>query len=744
MLPAALLETVLVNVGEGIAAVDVTGRVLYANRAAVEVLGGDDLDIPSWLQRYEIFREDGSPLPFDETPFRRALRSDGPCEGVVRWRGRDDGLDRWTLVTAQRVSHANGVPLVVSVFRDVTDRFRRQLAQAVLSRASVSLARARDPRMALDELARAIVPTLADWCVMHAVGEPPLRILVHVDPDRERLARELDVRWPPRTESPYGTLGVVRSGRAQLVRAISDEVLAAHAQDPEHLTFLRSVGIRSAITVPMRGRERIEGALMLVAVRDARAFDDEDLAVAQDLADRVGAFLETVRLMREAEAAREAAEAQSRRLQVIVETSRILAEAGVLYPDRMLATVVRQIGSRIGESCVVRTFTADRSHSVLRAEWYGDPAIEALAQSPALRAAWPADVGYFGEALRTGRRVVVPHVDRETLLARHRESGLAEAIEPLTPRSLAVIPMRAHGRVIGALALSRYREPRPYDEAELALVEELADRAALTLENARLYEEAREAEAARAVMLEREREANRAKDELLAMLGHELRNPLAPLLGLVELRRMRLAGRPDRETDILERQVRHLRRLVDDLLDAARVTRGAIELRRERVILRDVVQEAAEMTAAQITKRGHRLELDVPPDLAVDADPDRLLQIITNLLDNAAKYTPDNGRIDVRASRVNDRVRLSVRDTGRGIPRELLPRMFEVFVQGPRSLARPEAGLGVGLSVVRKLVELHGGRVEAHSEGVGRGTEMVVELPVAAADERSFSAHPHA
>jgi PAS domain S-box-containing protein len=223
--------------------------------------------------------------------------------------------------------------------------------------------------------------------------------------------------------------------------------------------------------------------------------------------------------------------------------------------------------------------------------------------------------------------------------------------------------------------------------------------------------------------------ANRAKDEFLAMLGHELRNPLAPMLTALQL--MRLRGVESREQDILERQVGHLTRLVDDLLDVSRITRGKIELRKREVELADAVVSALEISSPLLEQRGHHVEVQVPREgLVVSADPGRLAQVISNLLTNAAKYSEAGSKILVTAEQDGDRVRIRVKDRGVGIPAEQLDSVFERFVQQPQTLDRSKGGLGLGLAIVRNLVELHGGTVHAKSEGLGKGSEFIVELPV--------------
>ena len=221
---------------------------------------------------------------------------------------------------------------------------------------------------------------------------------------------------------------------------------------------------------------------------------------------------------------------------------------------------------------------------------------------------------------------------------------------------------------------------------------------------------------------------SRAKDEFLAMLGHELRNPLAPILTALQL--MRLRGLESREQDIIERQVGHLSRLVDDLLDVARITRGKVELNTRTVELSDVVVRAMEIASPLLEQRQHQVNVSMPrTGLLLKADRDRLAQVIANLLTNAAKYSDIGSRIVVSAARENGMVRLGVRDEGIGISPDMLHRIFEPFVQQPQTLDRSHGGLGLGLTIVRSLVQKHEGTVYVESDGLGRGSEFVVRLP---------------
>jgi len=231
-------------------------------------------------------------------------------------------------------------------------------------------------------------------------------------------------------------------------------------------------------------------------------------------------------------------------------------------------------------------------------------------------------------------------------------------------------------------------------------------------------------------------ESDRRKDEFLAMLAHELRNPL----GAVSTAAYVLAGMDSlappvaRSVAIIQRQSQHLARLVDDLLDVSRITRGKVELRRVPIDLGEVVKHAVESTRLLVEARRHRLQVSLPgAPLPLIADPTRIEQVLANLIRNAVKFTDPGGLVEIDAAARDGDAMVRVGDSGAGIPGDLLPRVFDLFIQGPQGLDRSAGGLGIGLTLVRSLVEMHGGRVEAHSDGPGRGSHFIIWLPLAPA-----------
>jgi signal transduction histidine kinase/CheY-like chemotaxis protein len=417
-----------------------------------------------------------------------------------------------------------------------------------------------------------------------------------------------------------------------------------------------------------------------------------------------------------------ASQAYERRADFLLQTGRLLAES--LDYEQTLARVARTAVPRFADFCLVDLL--DSEGQVRRvAGAHADPAKEPLLDE--LRRRYPARGGSPQAAARamvSGQPILHVEMNEALLQTYAVDPGHLALMRGLDIVSYLVMPLRVRGRTLGAISFGMSESRRRFGDDDVVFAEKLADRAALAIDNASLFAQT---EAAR----HEAEDASRVKDEFLALLGHELRNPLAPImtaLSLIEMRRGQVddESSPWPELEVVNRQVRHLARLVDDLLDVSRIRSGKVELRRSPVRLDDVVQKAVEMASPLLEQRNHRLTVEVPP-LTLDGDEARLAQVFANLLTNAAKFTDPGGTIRVQASQCDGQAEVRVIDNGRGIDREMLPHVFDVFVQGRE---RREGGLGLGLALVRSLTSLHGGSVEAHSDGPGRGSELVVRLPV--------------
>ncbi|APW63485.1 ATP-binding protein [Paludisphaera borealis] len=316
---------------------------------------------------------------------------------------------------------------------------------------------------------------------------------------------------------------------------------------------------------------------------------------------------------------------------------------------------------------------------------------------------------------------LVADVTDDILVAVAQNEEHLQALRAFNPRSYLCVPLIGRDGVLGAMSFATTSSGRRYDPKDLKLAMELAGRAAVAIENVRLYD--------------RLRETDRRKDEFLATLAHELRNPLAPIRNAVLI--LRLKGSTDTDSqwarEVIERQVGHMSRLIDDLLDVSRITRNKLELRLDRVDLAAAVGDAVETSRPLLDSFGHELKLDLPTEpVVLLADRTRLVQVFASLLNNAAKYTDRGGVIALSVRLREHVVEISVKDSGIGIDPEQLPHVFEMFAQFTPSIDRTQGGLGIGLALVKGLVELHKGIVEARSAGLGAGSEFLVRLPLAA------------
>ncbi len=415
-----------------------------------------------------------------------------------------------------------------------------------------------------------------------------------------------------------------------------------------------------------------------------------------------------------AEAARAVAEEATRRSSFLAEASTVLARS--LDYEATLHASLRLASPVLADEAFLRVASLHGGRLSSDCSWVAVPDA-VLQHTENCQDLLPREVMTAIDNALVGRTVV----QIETVASGKSAYIGTSAASPAGGRSLTevvVIPLEARSRIVGVLCLGMGQGGRRFDPADVSIAQELAGRIAIAIDNARLYREIQE--------------GDRRKDEFLAMLGHELRNPLGAINNAIEC--LSVAG-DDVEfaataQEILVRQVRQMTRLVDDLLDVSRITRGKVELRKEVVDLGIAVDRAVTTTEPAFVARAHELTVELPPEtVQLLADPARLEQVLANLLTNAAKYTEPGGHVKLSARLVGEQVELSVRDNGMGIPPSLLPRIFELFAQGDRSLDRSQGGLGIGLTLVRRLVELHGGEVEAHSAGLDKGSQFIIRLP---------------
>lgn len=644
---------------------------------------------------------------------------------------RPDGSIRWVEGRGTVERDASGAPArLIGVCSDVTERIEAERERAAterrfrfLAEASDLLADARDEDATVGALARLLVPALADWATIDLLEEDgTLRraAIAHDDPERLALARRFDAARPFRADDAFGPGRVIREDDARVAPVMEREHIDA-VPYPEVREALVALGIRSALSVPVRARGRAVGAISLMQAQSGRRLEQADLELALELGRRLAVALEAARLYREAERARREADEAARRARFLAEASEAVSSS--LDPDATLAKIARLIVPALADTAgvyVLEPGGALRQVAVA----HRDPSKEALLWE--LHALVPLHVDQdrrLPRAVRTGTPVYEPDVPPPHDLAWSGSARGTELLSELPLRAYLALPLRARGQVLGAIALSN--EDREIAPADRAVAEELARRVGTALDNAQLYREAQQ--------------ASRLKDDFLATVSHELRTPMNAILGWATLLPARIGPDvPGRDAimhalGVIERNARAQARLVEDVLDVARIVSGKLRVASRPFELEPVVRAAVEACATGAANKGVQLEVVAETDVgagAIHGDPDRLQQVVWNLVSNAVKFTPRGGTVRIALAREGSSARIVVSDDGIGIAPELLPHVFERFRQADSSSTRQHGGLGLGLSIARHLVDLHGGTIEAASAGMGRGATFTVRLPV--------------
>ncbi|HUS31128.1 MAG TPA: GAF domain-containing protein [Kofleriaceae bacterium] len=466
--------------------------------------------------------------------------------------------------------------------------------------------------------------------------------------------------------------------------------------------------VTSYLAVPVKaGTGEVIGGLFFGHSR-AAVFTARDEQLLTAVAAQAATAIENARLYEAERKARELAELGQSRTAKLAKITMSLSRA--LTAEQTARCIIEEIASLLSATTGSVLLTAGDGRSVDRLVFHG-----------AHSGRQPRTIDDDRPVCETARTGTIIWVSGEEACRRYPQLR-AEAQESGTI-TWGAIPLLFEGRTLGAIEV-QFSTERPLAAEDAELMTTMGRQCGQALERARLFDAAGTARA-------EAENANRAKDEFLAMLGHELRNPLAPIVTALELMKLRHGTESSKEQDVIDRQVKHMTRLVDDLLDIAKITRGKVELDRRPVELKSIIAKAFEIASPLFERRGHHVTV-AEPDAPVwlHADETRLSQVLANLLTNAAKYTDAGGTITVTARREARDVVIEVADNGVGIAPDMLPRVFDLFVQGYQDSDRRQGGLGIGLSLVRNLVMLHGGTVSVASEGLGHGSQFVIKLPV--------------
>jgi PAS domain S-box-containing protein len=645
---APLFETVLRTVADGITVVDASGRLVYANEAAARTIGFESVEellatpVDEVMEGFDVFDEEGNEFPLEALPGRRALAGGHPDPVLLRFRPRGGGEERWSVVAATPVVDGDGsVVAAAYAFHDVTATKHVELEQRFLSEATDILNRSLDLHETLANLAELAVPALADWCIVHRETDGRVEPIAigHPDPEKREWARRLNSRWPPDPAEDAGIPAVLRTGRPALYPDITDDMLVAAARDSEHLEAIRSLGMRSVMTVPINARGRVLGTMTFVWAESGRRYDEGHVAFAQTFAERAGIALDNARLYEQAEERGHAALVLSH---VADGVFLVDAEGIVRFWNRAAETITgisaqAAVGSRAAETVP---------------GWAAIAALVPVAEIP-------------GES--PVQAVPVENAGRERWLS---VSGVS------------------------------------FDEGTVYAFRDLTE----------------------------ERRVDELKTDFLATASHELRTPLAAVYGAaMTLRRTDLILDEERRQvllGVIASEADRLSRIIDDILWASRLDSGRLTVSIERCDATELAAAVVRAAEAHAPER-LRIRLVAPGDLPpIAADGDKVRQVLANLLDNAIKYSPDGGSVEVHLEPHERRVLFAVKDEGIGIPLAEQPRVFEKFFRLDPQLTRGVGGTGLGLYICRELVHRMEGRIWVAS-GEERGSTFFFELPVA-------------
>lgn len=723
------LEVILEGVADGITAQDRSGRVIFANTAAARVCGFSSVEEflatspKDVMDRFVLCDEEGRRFRFEDLPGAKVLRGEPGGNTAIHVRERRSNREWWSLVRASSVRGADGAPeLAINIWHDITAERRRKQHDSYLAQATAALSSSLDYDAMLSTLASLLVPGLGDWCSIHLLEGDELRnvVVAHVDPAKVALARDAAGKYPPDRRQPRGVWNVIRTGQSELYRDVPDELLVHRAQDAAHLELLRGVGVKSVVIAPIWIRDRVCGAMSLVSSDEARRYDAYDVELMEELGRRVGTAVENGRLYAAEKAARE-------RLALLAKAGD--AFFGAQTYEETLRNVVGITVPALGDFSFIDVVEGEQIRRV--AAIVDDVGADLLLEE----AEWPSSATDKSPFAPSSRRTEFhPNIDDTWLESASLGRKDLDVLRRHHPCSMIKVPLRTREGVLGALTLCFGRSGRHHTPDDLNLAEELARRATAAVQQIRLYRSAQESACRAELAARRAEEASRTKDEFLATVSHELRTPLSAIVGWSSLLRDRTAEPAVvKGIDVIYRNAQAQAKIIEDILDVSRMITGKLRLDLKPADLIAIVRDAIEVVRPSAAAK--RVFIDFTPpdrDCLMVADPERLQQVVWNLLSNAVKFTEPGGRMAVAIEQRGSTLVLRVTDSGQGIEPEFLPFVFERFKQGDSSTTRRVGGLGLGLSIVRHIVELHGGQVSAESEGQGRGATFTITLPIRA------------
>lgn len=692
----------------GITLVALDGRFIQVNPALCEITGYSHQELIK-MNFQEITHPDD--LEVDWENGRRVLAQEISGYSLEKRYIRKDGSIVWANLTSSAVWNANGQPkYALGIIEDISERKRVETTQNFLVEASTLLAASLDYEITLESVANLAVPTLADLCIVDVFQEDwssKQIAIATADPTKQNTLDEIRRRYPPKNRAKQ-LVQHLRLGISVFYPELSDSHLIQMSQDDEHLQLLRSLSIGSLMVIPVRSRGQLFGAISFFTAESGRHYKQTDLALAEDIARRAATAIDNARLYQETQRS-------VNRTLLLQRITAALSEA--LTPQEVADVVVNQgiAALKATAGCVVLLTEGGTTLKIVQAIGYPQSIIDTWAN---FLIATPNQIA---ETVRTRQPIFLENL--AAMIARY--PNLADIVTLAGNNAWASIPLIAEGKVIGALGLS-FTTEQIFNEEDRGFMLTLGQQCAQAIARAQLYEAEKTARA-------QAETANRIKDEFLAVLSHELRTPLNPILGWAKLLRTRKFDEATRirALETIERNAKLQTQLIGDLLDVSRILQGKVRLNLYAVDLKVAIASALETVRLAAEAKSIEIKTVLSHDIGkVLGDGDRLQQVMWNLLSNAVKFTPTDGLVEVRLEQIGFDAQIQVIDTGKGINPEFLPYVFDYFRQADAKTTRVFGGLGLGLAIVRHLVELHGGTVQAESLGEGQGATFTVRLPL--------------
>ncbi|BAY26090.1 multi-sensor hybrid multi-kinase [Calothrix sp. NIES-2100] len=693
---------------------DANGITNYCNQSSIDYTGQtlEETQAHGWQP---VLHPDDLPLAQDK--WREALEKGNSYTIEFRLK-RFDGVYRWHLSRVVPIKAENGSIISwLATATDIDDHKRSEQRERFLAQASQTFAAARlNLPTILDTITQLIGELTGDACVLSLLSEDRQWLdtvsYYHINPEIKEFIGKL-LEYPRAVDDDI--IGqVIHTGETVFLPVITPEQLR-HSIKREYLSYLERFGVYSLLIIPLKVQEQIIGALSISRERPGNPYSNDHPRLLQDIADRAAMAIANARLYEQAQQARQQAEQIADRTARLQSVTAALSES--LTPAQVAEVIVEQSISVLNATAALVAIVCDNRteleiiHSVgFQADIVNSWRRMAIASSSPL-----------AEAIRTGK----PVWEESNTQRVARYPHLADIYGSYNYAAWISLPLMIEGRAVGGITLG-FGEFSSLNQDERAFILAVCQQAAGAIARAQLYEAEQRARAAAEV-------ANRTKDEFLAVLSHELRTPLNPIVGWTRL--LRQGNLDVNKTafalETIERNAKLQVQLIEDLLDISRILQGKLILNSTPVDLKATIAAAIETVSLAAEAKGIQILTNLTFNVGhVLGDTARLQQVIWNLLSNAVKFTPVGGLINIRLETLDTEAQIQVTDTGRGIKPEFLPYVFDSFRQADSSITRIFGGLGLGLAIVRHIVELHGGTVKAESLGEQQGATFTVKLPL--------------